>query len=215
MEPANHDVPTLEEIKQQLEHMLSGKRFLGAPSQSRFLTLVVTLTLAGEEIKESIIAQALFPNFLSRESADVRVTARNLRDRLRRYYAQEGSQDRVIISLPEPQHRRGMRLRAGGAYLPAFAYNSRFGEQYGTLATEPSALEPFVSAARAARFVDINRRYLLVLARKGIAGAYALGTGTQRRIWVFRLSELAAAIARGADPQKTKTVRSSGSGSLR
>ncbi len=55
--------------------------------------------------------------------------------------------------------------------------------------------EPFVSAEGAAQFLAISRRHLLVLARKGIAGAYALGTGTKRRIWVFRLSELAAAIA--------------------
>jgi hypothetical protein len=55
--------------------------------------------------------------------------------------------------------------------------------------------EPFVSAEEAAQFLAISRRHLLVLARKGIGGAYALGTGTKRRIWVFRLSELAAAIA--------------------
>jgi hypothetical protein len=54
--------------------------------------------------------------------------------------------------------------------------------------------EPFVSAEDAASFLSIKRRYLLALARKGIAGAYALGTGTKRKIWVFRLSELAAAI---------------------
>jgi hypothetical protein len=56
-------------------------------------------------------------------------------------------------------------------------------------------MEPFVSAEEAARFLSINRRYLLALARRGIAGAYALGTGMKRKIWVFRLSELAAAIA--------------------
>src|SRR5215813_2422230 len=55
--------------------------------------------------------------------------------------------------------------------------------------------EPFVSAEQAAHFLSINRRYLLALARKGIAGAYAVGTGTIRRIWVFRLTELASAIA--------------------
>ena len=54
--------------------------------------------------------------------------------------------------------------------------------------------EPFVSAEEAAEFLSVKRRYLLALARKGIAGAYALGTGTKRKIWVFRLSELAAAI---------------------
>ena len=55
--------------------------------------------------------------------------------------------------------------------------------------------EPFVSAETAASFLAIKRRYLLELARRGIAGAYALGTGTKRKLWVFRLTELAAAIA--------------------
>ena len=55
--------------------------------------------------------------------------------------------------------------------------------------------EPFVSADEAARFLSVKRRYVLELARRGIAGAYALGTGTKRKIWVFRLSELATAVA--------------------
>ena len=65
------------------------------------------------------------------------------------------------------------------------------------MATE---LEPFVSADEAAHFLGIRRRELLVLARRGIAGAYQLGTGTQRHIWVFRLSELAAAITSQNSP---------------
>ena len=56
-------------------------------------------------------------------------------------------------------------------------------------------LEPFVCADEAACFLAVNRRYLLALARKGIAGAYPLGTGMRRKTWVFRLSELAAAVA--------------------
>jgi len=55
--------------------------------------------------------------------------------------------------------------------------------------------EPFVSAETAAQFLSISRRHLLALARKGIAGAYALGTGTKRTLWVFRLSELSGAVA--------------------
>ena len=56
--------------------------------------------------------------------------------------------------------------------------------------------EPFVSADEAAQFLCVKRRYLLELARRGIVGAYALGTGGKRRIWVFRLSELAASVIR-------------------
>jgi hypothetical protein len=54
--------------------------------------------------------------------------------------------------------------------------------------------EPFVAAEVAADFIGIKRRFLLTLARRGIAGAYALGTGNLRKTWVFRLSELSEAI---------------------
>lgn len=60
----------------------------------------------------------------------------------------------------------------------------------------PPPPEPFVSADEAAQFLCVKRRYLLELARRGIAGAYALGTGGKRKIWVFRLSVLAASVVR-------------------
>ena len=55
--------------------------------------------------------------------------------------------------------------------------------------------EPFVSAEVAAQFLSVKRRHLLALARQGIVGAYALGNGTKRTLWVFRLSELSTAVA--------------------
>ena len=57
-----------------------------------------------------------------------------------------------------------------------------------------SSPERFVSADEAARFLSVTRRYVLELARRGIQGAYPIGTGRQRKVWVFRLSELAAAV---------------------
>ena len=58
--------------------------------------------------------------------------------------------------------------------------------------------------------------YLLELSRRGIAGAYALGTGGKRKVWVFRLSELAASVVRNETsipkPPKPCTI---GSGSPR
>jgi hypothetical protein len=64
------------------------------------------------------------------------------------------------------------------------------------VASMPTTLEPFVSADQAAQFLCVKRRFLLELARRGISGAYALGTGTKRKVWVFRLSELGASIER-------------------
>lgn len=208
--------PAHAEIRQQLDHMLMGKRFAGAPNQSRMLAFVVTEALKGERaIKESIIALALFPHLRHEESTDVRVTASHLRDRLRRYYAQEGLQDRVIISLPEPC-LSGTRLPIGAAYLPSFSYNSRLDALPENPSRPSFALEPFVAADEAARFLGIQRRELLALARHGIAGAYALGTGSQRHIWVFRLSELATAItSRNALIQKSSESVTIRSGSLR
>jgi hypothetical protein len=68
------------------------------------------------------------------------------------------------------------------------------------IASVPVTPEPFVSADEAAQFLCVKRRYLLELARRGIAGAYALGAGSKRKIWVFRLSELAGSVERNETP---------------
>ena len=54
--------------------------------------------------------------------------------------------------------------------------------------------EPFVSVEEAVKFLPLSRRRLLALARKGIAGAYAIDIHARRKTWVFRLSELTATI---------------------
>jgi hypothetical protein len=61
--------------------------------------------------------------------------------------------------------------------------------------------EPFVSADEAAQFLSIKRRYLLALARKGISGAYPLDPEAKRKTWIFRLSELTAAVAKRVIPK--------------
>jgi hypothetical protein len=58
--------------------------------------------------------------------------------------------------------------------------------------------EPLVSPDEALKFLPINRRRLLALARGGIAGAYALDPTAQRKRWAFRLSELINAITKTA-----------------
>jgi len=53
--------------------------------------------------------------------------------------------------------------------------------------------ERFVDSVVAANFLSIERQMLMRLARQGKIPAYPLGDG-QRRIWRFRLSELAKAM---------------------
>jgi hypothetical protein len=56
--------------------------------------------------------------------------------------------------------------------------------------TEP---ERFVDAHTAAAFLCLRPRRILELARKGAIPAHPLGEG-RRKVWRFRLSELAAAL---------------------
>ena len=53
--------------------------------------------------------------------------------------------------------------------------------------------EPFVDATQAGEFLRLRPRRVLELARRGLLPAHPLGDG-QRRVWRFRLSELASAV---------------------
>ena len=75
----------------------------------------------------------------------------------------------------------------------------------------PESLEGFVDADEAGKFLSLNRRRILELARAGKLPGHPIGVGT-RRVWRFRLSELAAAISSTGKPwfssrQKTSMVR--------
>ena len=80
-------------------------------------------------------------------------------------------------------------------------------------------LEPFVDADQAARFLVLTRRHVLELARAGSLPGHPIGAGA-RRVWRFRLSELAAAVGashnseidcvRGLVPVSTEESRSRG-----
>jgi len=60
--------------------------------------------------------------------------------------------------------------------------------------THPNGeLEPFVDAMEAGKFLGLRPRHVLELARRGALPAYPLGDG-ERRVWRFRLSELASAL---------------------
>ena len=119
--------------------------------------------------------------------------------------------DESVIAMPLEAATEGERGDTAETFsVPAMPITAKESKQ--VLVTP----EPFVSADEAAQFLCVKRRYLLELARRGLAGAYALGTGDKRKIWVFRLSELAASVVRNETsipkPAKPCTI---GSGSPR
>ena len=70
----------------------------------------------------------------------------------------------------------------------------------------PDVPERFVDAPTAAKFLSISQRSILLLARQGELPAHPLGQGP-RRIWRFRLSELAKAM-------EERTIYKKGVGTL-
>ena len=68
--------------------------------------------------------------------------------------------------------------------------------------------EPFVDAKEVGQFLCLRPRRVLELARQGAIPAYPLGQG-KRRVWRFRLSEIAEAVrARSVDcPRQSPAPR--------
>jgi hypothetical protein len=59
---------------------------------------------------------------------------------------------------------------------------------------DPQTLEGFVDADEAGKFLSLNPRRILELARARKLPGHPIGDGA-RRVWRFRLSELAAAVS--------------------
>jgi len=85
-------------------------------------------------------------------------------------------------------------------------FNSGGSEDTVTLEEPLENREPFVDALGAARFLSLTPRRVLALARSGVIPGHPLGNG-QRRVWRFRLSELASAVsARGVESVRQSHV---------
>ncbi len=121
--PSRHaaaDVDSIasEAVAAELERLLASSAFRSAEKLSRFLKFVVEQRLAGNasQIKESVLAVEIFdrdPTYDSRVDSVVRVEARRVREKLDKYYSDEGKDDPVVITLPK------------GAYVPSFARRKR------------------------------------------------------------------------------------------
>jgi hypothetical protein len=102
----------------QLERILHSRTLRRAALLKSFLRFVVLKAVDQQlgQIKESTIAIEVFGrhsgSYDPRTDPIVRVQARKLRAKLEAYYAYEGQNDRIVISLPK------------GHYLPAFSYNA-------------------------------------------------------------------------------------------
>lgn len=105
--------PDAELIRKQLDRVLASPQFFRSERLRRFLRFVVEAALDGEveRLKETNIGVEVFdrnPSYDPKLEPVVRVEARRLREKLERYYASEGRDDRIVILLPK------------GGYVPQF-----------------------------------------------------------------------------------------------
>ncbi len=110
---ADGNIPSQEEVRRQLERILSSPEFRLPDRARRFLEFVVTETLAGRRdyLKAFTVAQAVFgrdANFDAQQDPCVRIEAGRLRRELEHYYLTAGSTERIIITIPR------------GGYAPVF-----------------------------------------------------------------------------------------------
>jgi hypothetical protein len=105
--------PTQEAIESQLARILESETLSTSDRSKAFLAFVVRQSLLGKaaELKELVIGTELFgqPGFDPKKNSTVRSAANRLRAKLAAYYAGQGRDDHVLITVPE------------GAYVPRFS----------------------------------------------------------------------------------------------
>jgi TolB-like protein len=96
--------PSADEIRLQLDRLVTSDGFANADRMSGFLRYVVERALAGEsdQVKEYVIGVAVFgrdEQYDPRLDSIVRVEARRLRTKLDEYYADDGRDDPIVIRI--------------------------------------------------------------------------------------------------------------------
>lgn len=109
------DVPSHDAVRAELERVLASPVFARASRASAFLRYVVESRLAGDDdvLKEVLIAIRVYGKTADYDPAIdslVRVEAGRLREKLKRYYEEDGRDDSIVIELPK------------GSYLPDWSF---------------------------------------------------------------------------------------------
>ncbi len=94
-----------ESVRTQLRKILSSRAFVRSERLARFLAFTVEQSLAGrrDDLKEFVIGVEVFDKnekYDPRMDPIVRVEARRLREKLRKYYETEGQDDSIRIEFP-------------------------------------------------------------------------------------------------------------------
>jgi len=112
--------PSEREVREQIERITSSTAFRTSDRLKHFITFVSSQALQGkaDNLKEYAVGVQVFGRetaFDPRTDPVVRVQARRLRERLERYYREEGQHDEIVIDLPKGGYAPVFRRRAVNA----------------------------------------------------------------------------------------------------
>ena len=140
-------------VNDQLARITKSPPMVSSPSLCRFLRYIVEETLAGRAsgIKEQVLGLEVFDrgqDFNPRLDPIVRVQARNLRNRMAKYYEGPGRGDPIRIELPK------------GTYVPLFHEVAAVAElEAAPVPAAPAAVDPAPASVSAKR--QIPPRFVL------------------------------------------------------
>lgn len=124
------------EVQAQLDRLLSSSAFSGSDRHRQFLAYVVGQALTGDtsKLNEFVLGFEVFhrgETFDPRIDSIVRVEARRLRERLKKYYDEEGRGDPIVITLrprsfvPQFERRAGPETASAPAWRMWLTSHSR------------------------------------------------------------------------------------------
>ena len=159
-----------EDVREQLERILSSEAFAGAGRHSRVLRYLVERTLVGDgdQLKEYVLGTEVFDrpdSYDPRLDSIVRVEVRRLRSRLEDYYRGPGTSDPVLITIPR------------GAYVPVFASREQTpAPAASVLAAPPATAQEAVIADRVTKGDQRSGTFAMIAAAVVVSTGLIVGT---------------------------------------
>jgi hypothetical protein len=93
--------PSQEEIRAQVGKIISSRLFARSSRLADILKYLVDHSLRGEQVKAIVISAELFGKPYGAEGSAVRAAVGRLRESLANYYANEGTNDSIVIKIPK------------------------------------------------------------------------------------------------------------------
>ncbi|MGH9583951.1 MAG: hypothetical protein ACRD4O_13555, partial [Bryobacteraceae bacterium] len=126
-QPVNTDGTIAVSVKRAVvARVAASELFQKAPRLREFFLYVAECTLQNRlsEVREQAVAERVFcrrPDFQGTQDNIVRAEARNLRKRLESYFAAEGSDEVVVISMPKGGYALAFEPRSPAASLEVYS----------------------------------------------------------------------------------------------